>query len=70
MPIKIGRYCYYANIDNFFKKNRILKHEANILLVDDLYDSGTTLKLICEELQKEVKVKDIYILTITKTRKG
>ena len=38
--------------------------------MDDLYDSGTTLNLVCKELKKEEKVKDIYILTITKTRKG
>lgn len=58
------------NSSDIFKRNRTLKSEVNILLIDDLYDSGTTLKLICDELRKEEKVKDIYILTITKTRKG
>ena len=58
------------NSFDILKKNKVLKKEANILLMDDLYDSGTTLNLVCKELKKEEKVKDIYILTITKTRKG
>ena len=58
------------NSSDILKRNRTLMTEANILLVDDLYDSGTTLNLVCGELQKEEKVKDIYVLTITKTRKG
>ncbi len=39
-----------------------------ILLFDDLYRSGATLNEITAVLYKEGKVKDVYVLTITKTR--
>lgn len=52
------------------RKNRTLSRKANVLLVDDLYDSGFTLGLMCEKLLEEEHIGDIYILTMTKTRKG
>lgn len=52
------------------KKNKTLPRKANILLVDDLYDSGFTLNIMCKELLKEEHIGNIYVLTMTKTRKG
>ncbi|MCK5538109.1 MAG: ComF family protein [Bacteroidales bacterium] len=40
----------------------------NILLLDDLYRSGSTLNVATELLYSEANVKDVYVLTMTKTR--
>ena len=40
----------------------------NILLLDDLYDSGTTLNIITGVLKKYGKPNKVYILACTKTR--
>ncbi|MCT7466546.1 hypothetical protein N5T78_08150 [Aliarcobacter cryaerophilus] len=40
----------------------------NVLLFDDLYRSGTTLKELTNLLYKYGKVKNVYIITMTKTR--
>lgn len=40
----------------------------NILLIDDLYRSGSTLKVATELLYNNCNVKDVYVLTMTKTR--
>ncbi len=40
----------------------------NILLVDDLYRSGATLTVATELLYDKGHVKDVYVLTMTKTR--
>ena len=40
----------------------------NILLIDDLYRSGATLKVATELLYSKTKAKKIYVLTMTKTR--
>jgi len=39
----------------------------NILIVDDLYDSGRTLHEAVAALRSDPMVKDIYVLTMTKT---
>lgn len=40
----------------------------NILLFDDLYCSGSTLKVVSRKLREVGKVGSIYVLTLTKTR--
>lgn len=40
----------------------------NILIVDDLYDSGNTLTDVVMALKTDPKVKNIYVLTMTKTK--
>jgi len=40
----------------------------NILLVDDLYDSGATLNACCSILYEEAGAKGVFVLTMTKTR--
>jgi competence protein ComFC len=42
--------------------------EKNILLFDDLYRSGATLQTITEVLYNKGKVKNVFVLTLTKTR--
>ncbi|HHD80011.1 MAG TPA: ComF family protein [Campylobacterales bacterium] len=42
--------------------------DRNILLFDDLYRSGSTLKEITNILYKCGRVQNVYVLTLTKTR--
>ena len=42
--------------------------ELNVLLLDDLYRSGSTLKVATDILYDQAKCKNIYVLTMTKTR--
>ncbi|WP_456480160.1 ComF family protein [Nautilia sp.] len=66
------------NINNLSKRKKILvdtldiknsKYKGKtILLLDDIYRSGSTLITICNLLYKKGKVKKIYVLCITKTR--
>lgn len=39
-----------------------------VLILDDLYRSGTTLRAITSLLYEERKVKNVYVVTLTKTR--
>lgn len=39
-----------------------------VLILDDLYRSGTTLRAITSLLYEEGKVKNVYVVTLTKTR--
>ena len=41
----------------------------NVLLFDDLYQSGATLREITKTLNNEKQIRSIYVLTVTKTRK-
>ncbi len=45
----------------------VLKGES-ILLLDDLYRSGATLNAITDILYKQGNVRNVYVLTLTKTR--
>ena len=40
----------------------------NILLFDDLYRSGETLKAVCNIVANQGGANNVYVLTITKTR--
>lgn len=44
------------------------KRKHTILLVDDLYSTGSTLKECVKALRKDPLLNKIYVLTITKTR--
>ena len=48
-------------------KNDLIKNKK-ILLLDDIYESGETLKEISRILYKEGCVENVYVLTVTKTR--
>ena len=53
--------------DAFSIQDDRLKGKA-ILLFDDLYRSGATLRVITEMLYNKGKVNKVYVLTLTKTR--
>ena len=42
----------------------------NILLFDDLYDTGTTSRAICNVLYTHEFIENVYFLAITKTRRN
>lgn len=53
--------------DAFDIEAKIYK-KKNILVIDDLYRSGTTLKAITSVLKNKGKAKNVIVITITKTR--
>lgn len=57
-------------IKSTISKVKAAKNICNILIVDDLYQSGATLTSCVEELRKDKKIRGIYVLTMTKTRSG
>jgi predicted amidophosphoribosyltransferase len=66
------------NIDDWFERQRILSKavqpgkdnvaEKSILLLDDLIQSGSTLRRAAEVLLDDCKAKGIYALVLTRTR--
>lgn len=42
--------------------------KVNVLLVDDLYDSGVTLNECVRVLKEDKNINNIYVLTMTKTK--
>jgi len=40
----------------------------NVLLIDDLYRSGATLRACCDVLKEKGNVGEVWVLTMTKTR--
>lgn len=57
------------NIVGTIEKNRTFDKPVNILIVDDLYSTGTTLNEVAKVLKKDINVRKIYVLVMTKTRK-
>ncbi|MEK5520454.1 MULTISPECIES: hypothetical protein [Heyndrickxia] len=43
--------------------------KVNLLIIDDLYQSGKTLNETAKELKNDQNVNNIYVLTMTKTRR-
>lgn len=64
---------------NFDERLKVLKNAyaivkravagRNVLLVDDLYRSGATLSAITRALRLAGEPKEIYVLTLTMTRR-
>ncbi|WP_457641695.1 ComF family protein [Persephonella sp.] len=67
------------NLTNKEEKEKVLQEayklkdlrykNKNILLFDDVYQTGVTCNTISELLYKEGKVKNVYVLTLTKTKR-
>lgn len=49
---------------------RVINADSNILLIDDIYQSGSSLNSCTEKLQIIDSVNDVYVLALTKTRNG
>ena len=83
-PLMLGRYNVKGDISasklrvelkTMFKLRKSLEFSKdidlsgkNVLLLDDLYRSGVTLETITDILYKKAGVKDVYVLTMTKSR--
>jgi predicted amidophosphoribosyltransferase len=76
--VKVKKTPELKDIVDFEKRKEILEDAfniqndcikgKNILLFDDLYRSGATLQIITGVLYNKGKVKNVYVLTLTKTR--
>jgi predicted amidophosphoribosyltransferase len=56
-------------IESTITKMKVAKKRQNILLVDDLYQSGATLNECVKILKKDQNIAKIYVLTMTKTKR-
>lgn len=54
--------------DAFGLAGKVNLNNKNVLLIDDLYRSGATLKAITAILHGIGNVKNVFVLTLTKTR--
>jgi competence protein ComFC len=55
---------------SFVKKNHNFSEPVNILLIDDLYSSGTSANLVSKILKTDSNINNIYFLSISKTKNG
>ena len=55
-------------MDAFSINDQLVEGCYDVLIVDDLYDTGATLRAVTNILYKQAKVKDVYVLAISKTR--
>jgi len=75
---KVKKTDQLKNIEEPSERRKILKdafdikenvlESKNVLLFDDLYRSGETMNAIADILIKKGKAKNVFVLTITKTR--
>ncbi len=55
-------------LEGAFEVKDLKYQNRKVLLFDDVYDSGTTLKEITKMLYNVGKVSNVYVVTLTKTR--
>lgn len=77
--VKTKETAELKNVYNFDERLKVLKNAyaivkravagRNVLLVDDLYRSGATLSAITRALKLAGEPKEIYVLTLTMTRR-
>ncbi len=62
--------CYDERVDAlkgcFEARDRLSAGPWNVLVIDDLYDTGATLEAACTELRKYNNIKSISIITLTR----
>lgn len=51
-------------LKNNIRKEKTLKNRGNILLIDDFYNTGTTLNCISNLLEEDINLDNIYVLTV------
>lgn len=51
------------------RNKRFVSKNINVLIVDDLYQTGSTLNEIVNVLRTDSNINKIYVLTITRTRR-
>ena len=51
------------NLDNAFVVKRFSKEVKNVLIVDDVYTTGTTIEK-CAKILKDAGANEVYFLTI------
>ena len=56
-----------ASLDGQVVVNNVISNDGcwNVLVVDDLYDSGATLEEVCKQLRSYSKVGKIFVTTLT-----
>ena len=57
------------SMHGMIKKRKRANRSIDVLLIDDIYQSGSTLRQCTEVLREDPNINIIYVLTITKTRK-
>ena len=55
-------------IKGTIEKEKPATREHKILLIDDLYKTGSTMKECVEQLRADPKIKKVLVLAITKTK--
>jgi|TARA_Y100000294_G_C8467480_1_gene301262 predicted amidophosphoribosyltransferase len=63
IPIEVRK----KKLSGIFKVKNSLVKNKKVLLFDDIYETGSTLKEITKVLYSEGHVQNVYVVTITKT---
>lgn len=58
-----------SSIDLGIHRTGSLDVQKNVLLIDDLFRTGRTMRAACVAIKTDKNVKDIYTLAITRTRR-
>jgi predicted amidophosphoribosyltransferase len=65
-----GTKARLALLENAFRIEAKGVSSRNVLLFDDTYDSGATMKSVAEKLYSDGHAATVYALTLTITRTG
>ncbi|NOT80266.1 MAG: ComF family protein [Bacteriovoracaceae bacterium] len=58
-----------SSLKNALKCNDVLSDETfNVLIVDDIFSSGSSLEVACEVLKKYKKVNQVFVAVLTRTK--